>query len=160
MPSGLHEQAVLGWGLSMKRSIIVLSGTTVLVAAALAGCSSDSGTEASASASMVGGMTTCDDATITQAINDVVGVDDSGVAVVPPLVALECADGWAAAEATVSNGADDGGITETFIFEAEGQFWIPKDPAAVCGTLGDDMTVRPDDAQVPEGAWALACTTN
>ena len=145
----------------MHRTTITLAATGLLAVAALAGCSSSSDTAASASAaaSVVGGTTTCDDATITQAINDAVSAEDSAMKVTS-LDNLVCADGWAAAEATVSNGADNGGIAETFIFEAEGQFWVPKDPAAVCGTMGDDMTQRPDDAQVADPAWQLGCTTN
>jgi len=144
----------------MRRTHAILAASGLVLTVAVTGCSSDeSATGSTPSGSLVGGTTECTDATITQAINDVVSADDSGVSVVS-LDNLICADGWAAAEATVSNGADGGGITETFIFEAEGQFWVPKSPDDVCGTLGSDLTARPDDAQVPADAWALACTTN
>jgi hypothetical protein len=41
------------------------------------------------------------------------------------------------------------------IFEAEGQFWIPKSAADVCGTYGDGT--YPSDAMVPESLYDPAC---
>jgi hypothetical protein len=53
------------------------------------------------------------------------------------------------------------GINVTYVFEAEGQFWVPKDRAAVCGTIAADAPAsRPADSQVPDAIWATACNTN
>lgn len=143
------------------RTRLILTATTGLLAAlSLAGCSSGSGdAAASGAASPVGGTTTCDDATISQALTDVLTAGGDGMELTS-LDTLQCADGWAAAEATTSNGNDDGGVTSTYVFEAEGQFWVPKDRADVCGTITGDGTQRPDDAQVPADIWSLACDTN
>lgn len=134
------------------------------LATALAGCSSNSSDAASsapaasATASMVGGMTTCDETTISTAIEESLTAAGEG-GTLDSLDELQCGDGWAAAVATIGDGSGEA-ITETLVFQAEGQFWVPKDRSSVCGTPGSDITVRPDDAQVPESVWTLACTTN
>jgi len=78
---------------------------------------------------------------------------------------LQCGDGWAAVGADVSSSSatadPDTGITITLVFEQEGQFWVPKDRTAVCGTPSTaDPASRPDDAQVPASIWLAACNTN
>lgn len=149
----------------MRRArLTAIVTTSLLLTTAVAGCSSSSSESpssaaaASVSASMVGGMTTCDDATISAAIEESLTAAGEG-GTLDSLDDLQCADGWAAAVATIGDGSGEA-ITETLVFQAEGQFWVPKDRGDVCGTLGSDITVRPDDAQVPESIWTLGCTTN
>lgn len=141
-----------------RLTIAVTSG--LVITAALAGCSSSSDSAASSAgtASAVGGMTTCDDATITAAIEESLTADGEGGSL-ESLDELQCGDGWAAAMATIGDGSGEG-VTETLVFEAEGQFWVPKDRVDVCGSVTGDASVRPDDAQVPQSIWALACATN
>lgn len=148
--------------MSQRARITIAISTGLLLTAAVAGCSSSSTSETSAatpaaSGSMVGGTTTCDNATISAAIEESLTADGEG-GTLTSLDNLECGDGWAAAEATVGDGGGND-VTETLVFQAEGQFWVPADRASVCGTIGDDGA-RPDDAQVPASIWDLACATN
>lgn len=137
-----------------------LATTTVLLSAAvlgtglLAGCSSSSSSSSSPSA--VGGMTTCDEPTLTSAVQK--AYPDNSYA----NLKVSCADGWAAVTVDQSASKDmANAINVTYVFEAEGQFWIPKDRAAVCGTIDTNApATRPADAQVPEAIWATACNTN
>ena len=62
-----------------------------------------------------------------------------------------CADGWAVAFPDV--GPEQSAVTVTAVFEAEGQFWIPKDRAKVCGD-------KASDSEVPASLFEQACQTN
>jgi hypothetical protein len=56
---------------------------------------------------------------------------------------------------------EDDAVTVTAVLEAEGQFWIVKDRADVCGTPdANDPTKVPADAQVPAAIYQPACNTN
>ncbi len=132
-----------------------ISATALLALSALSACSSDSGdSEAS-----VGGMTTCDEATISAAVEDGLAAEGNGEKLIS-LDGLECADGWAVAFPTI--GTDESNaITVTLVYEAEGQFWIPKDRTAVCGTYDmDDPEAYPSDALIPESLYLPGCQTN
>ena len=76
---------------------------------------------------------------------------------------LQCADGWAVASGILGTaaqaGATDGpaGAPTQFIFEAEGQFWIPKAAADVCGTpFPPTGETAPADAMIPASLFS-AC---
>lgn len=147
---------------SVRRTLIALAVPAV-AAVALVGCSSsDSGdSTASASPSLIGGTTECNETTITEAATTAAEAEQQKLVT---LNGFQCADGWAVADATVgpSDGSTDGEIDVTMVFEAEGQFWIPKDRGDVCGTI-DSSTASPaypSDAQVPEAIWPAACLTN
>jgi hypothetical protein len=105
---------------------------------------------------LVGGVATC-----TQA--DFANVIAAGLPRSQVLVSVDgfaCDSGWAYAFATVGDRKGHN-VTMTYIFEAEGQFWIPKDHDKVCGT--EDIAhpdQRPTDAQVPAAIWSQACNTN
>lgn len=105
---------------------------------------------------LIGGMATC-----TQAdFGDVLAAGMSKGEVLVSVDEFRCDNGWAYAFATTGDGKGHN-IGQTFIFEAEGQFWITKDPAAVCGTWNSATpNTRPTDAQVPAGIWTPACRTN
>lgn len=75
---------------------------------------------------------------------------------------LDCAEGWAVASGLLGpeNAPPDGpqGAPTSLIFQQEGQFWIPKDKARVCGTLNPAAPVqRPSDAEVPAALWLPGC---
>lgn len=104
-------------------------------------------------------MTTCDEATISTAVEDVLAAEGQGSQLFS-LDGFECADGWAVAFPTVGV-EEDNAITVTLVFEAEGQFWIPKDRTAVCGTYNlDDPAAYPADALIPEQLYQPGCQTN
>ena len=114
---------------------IALVGAASLV---LAGCSSDSS---------VGGTVECNDTTIAEAVTGDPTFADYVV------TDYKCADGWVFAAANPAEGQM--GAPAMMIFEAEGQFWISKSAADVCGTYGDGS--YPSDAMVPESLYEPAC---
>ena len=135
-----------------------LLGAAALSIAGLSACSSGSTTAAaSPEASMVGGMTTCDlpalDSSL-QAAAQALGPDN-----VVTGASVECADGWAVVSGVLGTGetATDApqGAPTSFIFEAEGQFWIPKAVADVCGTASG--TEVPADALIPAALYPSGC---
>ena len=105
---------------------------------------------------LIGGMVTC-----TQAdLGDVIQKGLSKGQVLVSVNSFTCADGWAYAFATTGDGKGNN-IEQTFVFEAEGQFWIPKNRAQVCGTVSAASPgTRPADSQVPASIWSNACNTN
>jgi hypothetical protein len=159
----------------MRRSLIAVSGIA-LATIALAACSSSSSSSSSSAAastaaatdaaaspsgSMVGGMTECTKAAVQPAVDQAakaMGADN-----VMTIDDLQCADGWAVASGILGTAAQasatDGpqGAPTIFIFEAEGQFWVPKAAADVCGTTPTDgSTAAPADAMIPPALYA-AC---
>lgn len=125
----------------MKKSMasIALLGAATLV---LAGCSSDSGDE-----EMVGGMAECTSEAMTEAVSGSYG---EGSFVISD---YKCEDGWAYASTDPAEGEQ--AAPRMFIFQAEGQFWIPKQAADVCGTFDDGAF--PADATIPESLYDPAC---
>jgi hypothetical protein len=131
-----------------------LAAAVLMSAALLAGCgsSSDSAVSGDTAAStstteMVGGMTTCDASAIGTAVEN---TSTSGApAVLAEPDSFGCADGWAYAFANVGEGENQ--FTSTLVFQAEGQFWVPKDRATVCTAPGNE---------VPEAIYKDACETN
>ena len=112
---------------------------------------------ASAAASPIGGMTTCDKAALDSS------VQAAAVALGPDNVFtidnVECASGWAVVTGILgaADAPADGpqGAPTSLIFEAEGQFWIPKAVADVCGTAsGSDV---PADALIPADLYQSGC---
>lgn len=132
------------------RTIPLLAAGALTLGAALAGCSSSE-------EPMVGGMTECTEPIVSEAaLSYVESVDANNTFT---LDTLTCADGWAAASGILGpkDAPADGpqGAPSVLIFEQEGQFWIPKEASAVCGTYEDGN--YPADAEVPEALYAAAC---
>ncbi len=123
---------------------IALAGIALLGAASLvlAGCSSDSTDEPS-----VGGMAECSDAAMAEAVN----ADPAFATYI--VTDYKCDSGWAYASADPAEG--ETGAPSMMIFQAEGQFWIPKNAADVCGTYADGTF--PADAVIPEALYDPAC---
>ena len=143
----------------MKRSLLASVAVAALGAAALSGCSFSIGSssDSSSEGAMVGGMTEC----TLEALQS--SVDEAAKALGPNNVlsdqTLSCADGWAVVGGILgeADAPSDGpqGAPTTFIFQQEGQFWIPKDKAMVCGTINGDA--YPSDAEVPEALYTEGC---
>ena len=143
-----------------------LAGAVALAIAGLsAGSSGGTATEATAAAaaSPIGGMTTCDKAGLdssVQAAAVALGADN-----VFTIDTVECASGWAVVSGILgaADAPADGpqGAPTSLIFEAEGQFWIPKVAADVCGTPWPNTsgTDAPADALIPADLYATACLT-
>ena len=143
-----------------------LAGAVALAIAGLSACSSGgTATEATAAAaaSPIGGMTTCDKAGLdssVQAAAVALGADN-----VFTIDTVECASGWAVVTGILgaADAPADGpqGAPTSLIFEAEGQFWIPKVAADVCGTPWPNTsgTDAPADALIPADLYASACLT-
>jgi hypothetical protein len=133
------------------RTLPALAAGTLLLGLGLAGCSSSSDEP------MVGGMTECTEAILGEAaVGYVESIDATNTF---SLDTLECADGWAVVGGILGpkDAPADGpqGAPAALIFEQEGQFWIPKEAADVCGTYTDGT--YPADAQVPEALYPAGC---
>ena len=145
-----------------------LAGAAALAIAGLSACSSggtatEATAAASAAASPIGGMTTCDKAGLdssVQAAAVALGADN-----VFTIDTVDCASGWAVVTGILgaADAPADGpmGAPTSLIFEAEGQFWIPKAVADVCGTPWPNTsgTDAPADALIPADLYATACLT-
>ena len=139
-----------------------LAAAAAMAIAGLSACSSGGSTAAvsaaaSAAASLIGGMTTCDKAALDSSVQEAakaLGADN-----VFTIDNVECAAGWAVVSGILGTGetADDApqGAPTSLIFEAEGQFWIPKAVADVCGTASG--TEVPADALIPADLYPSGC---
>lgn len=148
------------------------AGLAALALAALSGCSAGeqnpsaagttfSGSPASSagaaasSTPMVGGMTECTKAALAESATGAaraLGPDN-----VYTIDQLNCADGWAVTTGVLaSKDNPQMGAPTSFIFEQEGQFWVLKDRADVCGT-NPTTTTAPGDAQIPAALFLSGC---
>jgi hypothetical protein len=132
------------------RKALALSAALALAGLGLAACSSS---DSASETPMVGGMTECTKEAVQPAVDEAVlalGSSDNQM----PIENLDCADGWAVASGTLGpkDAPADGpqGAPTSFIFEQEGQFWIPKDKAQVCGT-------SEADSEVPAALYMSGC---
>lgn len=130
---------------------------TIASAAVLFGCSSDDDTDTTSKSptgdtGIVTGSAECDQASLEKAVEDW-GKANGGqkATLLASPKSYRCADGWAVAFPNVGSG--EGEITVTAVFEAEGQFWIPKDRAKVCGNTAAE-------SEVPKALFKDACQTN
>lgn len=134
--------------------------TTVTTVTATSSTTQDSttattGTTSSTSTPMVGGMTECTKAALAQPAtqaaqalgpNNVYAVDQ-----------LNCADGWAVTSGLLTSKENPQmGAPTSFVFEQEGQFWVPKDKSKVCGT-NPITTTPPADAEIPAALFVAGC---
>jgi hypothetical protein len=104
----------------------------------------------------LGGVAPCTEAALGDTLQRGMGKGEVLVSV----NAFQCADGWAYADVTVGDGKGNDYDTVE-VFQAEGQFWLVKDRAKVCGTFNPAApTARPADAQVPAAIWTQSCTTS
>jgi len=148
--------------------ITVARRTAALVCLASAGLTScaTSSTEPAAPSSpvvassspttpVVGGMTECTKGALAQpATNAAQAMGPDNVYTISD---LHCADGWAVTGGLLANKANpDMGAPTSFVFEQEGQFWIPKDKATVCGT-NPTTTTAPADALIPAALFLPGC---
>lgn len=101
-----------------------------------------------------GGVAECDEASLTTAAKEATSTGGFGMLMdgtpVPAGTAFEsyqssnCADGWALVGANVTSSGQTAGAL--FLFQAEGQFWVPKSVAEACA-----------GADVPEALRAAGC---
>lgn len=123
-------------------------GSSVLVIGVLAGCSSSDD-------EMVGGMTECTLEIVGDAAEEYAATLGEG-ANNYEVENVECADGWAVTAGILGDGSGQGAPTG-FIFEAEGQFWVPRTQEDACGTYDDGN--YPSDASIPEELYEIGCLT-
>ena len=127
-----------------------------LATVVLSGCSSDddSGSKPEGSSGgeeIVTGSAKCDQTSMKKAVESWAKANDAGNAILPDAGSYRCADGWAVAFPNVGSGEAE--VTVTAVFEAEGQFWIPKDRTQVCGKTAAA-------SEVPASLFKPACQTN
>ena len=125
-----------------------------LAAVAIAACGGSDGDSSSAGdGQTVGGTVACDRASVEKGVAAWTKAYGDGERATLPggSGAYRCADGWAVAFPEVGPKAE--AVTVTVVLEAEGQFWIPKDRAKVCGDSAGD-------SEVPGSLYRDACETN
>lgn len=128
---------------------VLILALLAALALAVTACGDDETTATTRSGTtggIVGGTATCDKASIERAVSESGRAEGTTAALSKG--GFRCADGWAVAFADV--GPADAAVTETLLFEAEGQFWIPQDRGKVC--------TEPSD--VPQAIYKDACETN
>jgi hypothetical protein len=107
------------------------------------------------SSPMVGGMTECTKTALAEPATQAaqaLGADN-----VYTVDELSCADGWAVTSGLLASKENpEMGAPTSFVFEQQGQFWIPKDKAAVCGT-NPTTTTAPADAEIPADLFLTGC---
>ena len=112
-------------------------------------------TTTATSGPMVGGMTECTREALAEPASQAaqaLGPDN-----LYTVEDLSCADGWAVTSGLLaSKDNPQMGAPTSFVFEQEGQFWIPKDKAAVCGT-NPTTTTPPADAVIPAALFLAGC---
>jgi len=139
------------------KSVLLVSLASIASAAVLFGCSGDDDSDTSSNGSnggdaIVTGSAKCDQASMQKAVESWAKANGGGKATLPTNPkSYRCADGWAVAFPNVGSG--EGEITVTAVFEAEGQFWIPKDRSQVCGK-------NAAQSDVPSSLFKDACQTN
>lgn len=70
---------------------------------------------------------------------------------------LQCADGWAVTSGLLASTQNPNqGAPTSFVFRAEGQFWVLQDKAKVCGT-NPTTTTPPADATIPAKLFLSGC---
>ena len=85
---------------------------------------------------------------MTEGINGQVAVQGISVSKID---SFACKDGWAFAIAEV--GANGHIVVSTYVFQAEGPYWIPQNRSKVCGST-------PQTSKVPASLYTEACQTN
>ena len=143
LAASLAASAVLVGGLAACGSDETAAETVVTTAAATTAATDT--TASTGTTDKVGGTATCDAASLVEAAQ---GADPNVTGLDGPN-AFGCADGWA--YASVDTEDESSAYAEVVVFEAEGQFWVPKDRAEVCKAPGD---------QVPESLYQAACETS
>lgn len=138
---------------------LVAATAAALAAAAMSGCSVEPNTSAPASPTTaktdIGGETQCTKEQLADAAASAaraLGTDN-----IYTIDDLQCADGWAVTSGLLaSTRQPDRGAPTSFVFRAEGQFWVAQDKAKVCGTT-PTTTTAPADATIPASLFLSGC---
>lgn len=147
----------------MRRTRIGVAAM-ILSATVLSACSNGSNSTPSETSTpgptKVGGMTECTVKAVQPFLTNYVEYVDKANQM--PIRELLCANGWAVATGILGpkNAPANGpqGAPTSVILEAEGQFWIVKDKAKVCGTYDSNAPdALPADALVPAALYKSGC---
>jgi hypothetical protein len=112
-------------------------------------------TEATSGTPMVGGMTECTRAALAEPATG--AAQSLGPDNVYTVEDLSCADGWAVTSGLLADKSNPNmGAPTSFVFEQQGQFWVLKDKAMVCGT-NPVTTTPPADAEIPAELFLAGC---
>lgn len=149
----------------MRQPARISAGVALLAACAVTACTANStqppmsaGTSAPATSSatpMIGGIAECTKAALAEpatAAAQAMGPDN-----LYTVDDLHCADGWAVTAGLLSSKSNPKmGAPTSFVFENDGQFWVVKDKAKVCGT-NPTTTTAPADAAIPAALFLPGC---
>lgn len=129
------------------RRVAAAAMSVLITSLAVAGCSGDSGGDATAEPTLDGGSAVCDEPTIRAAVEADFEANYPG----STFVAMEdfrCEGGWAMANAEFEA---SGSTFPTVVYlRAEGQFWVPTTIEEICAT-------PQAESDVPEDMYVAAC---
>ncbi|GEM_PF-274061 len=156
--AGIAALAVTGLAACSSSSSSSSASSPAASSAAASGSPAAAG---SSSPSAVGGMTECTkDKLSAPALQ---AAQAMGKTNTYSIDTLDCANGWAVTSGTLGNGSTAAnspqGAPTTFVFQAEGQFWVLQDKTKVCGTNGSTSSTPPADATIPAALFKVGCLT-
>lgn len=153
--AGLVCLATVGLAACAGNSTQPVAPSSIAAAPSTAAASSSAAAPSSSDAPLVGGMTECTKAALAQPATgaaQAMGPDN-----VYSVQDLHCADGWAVTAGLLADKANPAmGAPTSFVFEQEGQFWVVKDKAQVCGT-NSTTTAAPAGALIPAALFLPGC---
>ena len=142
-------------GSAPATSTTTITKTTTVTSTASATTSATQSDRAATSTPMAGGMTNCTKEALTApATQAAQALSPDNVYTVD---GLTCSNGWAVTSGLLA-GKDNPemGAPTSFVFEQQGQFWVLKDKAEVCGTDPTSSTA-PIDAEIPTSLFLPGC---
>ena len=150
----MNHRITAGLALLAAAGLTACGGTSTETTPA-AGSVATSTTSTTSTAPMVGGMTECTKAALAEPATQAaqaLGPDN-----VYTVDELSCADGWAVTSGLLADKSNPNtGAPTSFVFEQQGQFWVLKDKAMVCGT-NPTTTTAPADAEIPADLFLPGC---
>lgn len=153
--------------MSRARSAVPLALAAMGLAVTLASCASAdepaAGGSAAATAPASATASACDDTAVAAAIADsyarTKASEGTGLAL-QDVSGVQCADDWAIAMVRIGDGLGHDFEDREVLQLVEG-VWQVADRMAVCGTVNPRRPAAvPDDAQVPEPLYLIACQTD
>jgi hypothetical protein len=138
------------------KPVLAIPLASLACVAVLLGCGSDDDSDATSNGSgggdaIVTGSAECNQSSMQEAVKSWAKANGGKATLPAGSSSYRCADGWAVAFPNLGSGESE--VTVTAVFEAEGQFWIPKDRAQVCRNSAAQ-------SEVPSSLYKAACQTN
>jgi len=148
---------------SRARSAVPLALAAMALSVTLASCTTADEPAAEGSGVATAPATTCDATAVAAAIADAYArtkaSEGTGLAL-QDVSGVQCADDWAIAMVRIGDGLGHD-FEDREVLQLVGGAWQVADRMVVCGTVNPRRPAAvPDDAQVPEPLYLIACQTD